>query len=211
MAASDEGTKRSDGGGETLWSVLLDFVASFVSLRPAILRRRRSSSAKAASRRREDSRNPVRYLLLWTRGRGPLPALFGISVGTITLLALAGLLISLFILVAATLNVIIVSFQVSLIAVGGFLSIFFASITAIFIGAILSAIFVISTTTISAIIAVMLATGSIGFFWIVIVAVRKSMDLTRHSVSITSSAISAYSAAWQARWMNLQSLKMQVY
>lgn len=54
------------------------------------------------------------------------------------------------------------------------------------------------------------AVGSIGFFWIVIVAVRKSMDLTRHSVSITSSAISAYSSAWQARWVNLQSLKMQV-
>ncbi|URE15458.1 hypothetical protein MUK42_10841 [Musa troglodytarum] len=207
MAVSDEGTKRANGGGETLCSILLDFVASLVSLRPALLRRRRSSSAKAAPHLREDSRNPARYLLLWTRRRGPFPALFGISVGTITLLALAGLLISLFILVAATLNAIIVSFQVSIIAVGGFLSIFFASITAIFIGAILFAISVISTTTISAIIAVMLAAGSIGFFWIVIVAARKSMELTRRSVSISCSAISAYSSAWR---MNLQNLKLQV-
>ncbi|RRT45298.1 hypothetical protein B296_00050555 [Ensete ventricosum] len=90
MADSDEGRKRSNGGssaggrstsrgGETLCSVLLYFVATFASLRPALLRRLRSSSAKAVARFREDSRNPARDLLLWTRRRGPLGALFGFS------------------------------------------------------------------------------------------------------------------------------------
>ncbi|RZS24237.1 hypothetical protein BHM03_00057289 [Ensete ventricosum] len=200
MADFDEGTKRSNGGGETLCSVLLYFVATFASLRPALLRRLRFSSAKAVARFREDSRNSARDLLLRTRRRGPLGALFGFSVGTITLWALTGLVISLFTLVAATLNVIFVSFQMSLVAVGGFLAVSFASLTAIYIGAILFAMVVLSAATFSVVIAVMLATGWIGLFWIVSVAVKKSMNLTRHSVSITSSAISADSSAWRARW-----------
>ncbi|RWW28750.1 hypothetical protein GW17_00006744 [Ensete ventricosum] len=85
----------------------------------------------------------------------------------------------------------------SLAAAGGFLAIFFACLTAIYIGAVSFAIFIISTATISAIIAIIIATGWIGFFWIIWLAVKKSLDLTKQSVRMTSSAISAYSAARQ--------------
>ncbi|URD94065.1 hypothetical protein MUK42_33662 [Musa troglodytarum] len=46
--------------------------------------------------------------------------------------------------------------------------------------------------------------GWIGFFWIIWLAVKKSLDLTKRSVRMTSSAISAYSTARQTnqnRWV----------
>ncbi|CAL9748471.1 unnamed protein product [Musa acuminata subsp. burmannicoides] len=185
-------------GGETLYSVICDFVAGVASPPPpSLLQRLRSSAAKAAPRLREASRISVRDLLLWTRRGGPLRALFVISVGTISLLALTGLLSFIIFLFVATLNAVIVSLLMSLAAAGGFLAVFFACLTAIYIGAVSFAIFIISTATISAIIAIIIATGWIGFFWIIWLAVKKSLDLTKRSVGMTSSAISAYSAARQ--------------
>ncbi|CAL9081370.1 unnamed protein product [Musa textilis] len=227
MVDSDGETTRSNGGvgadgglprpieievgpsaseGElTLNSVIRDFLAGVVlpppeaSPPPAFLQRLKFSYYKASPCLREASRNSARDLLLWTRRGGSPRALFVIAVGTITLLALTGLMIFMFFLFAATLNAIIVSFLVSSAAAGGFLVVFFTFLTTVYIGALLFATFVISTTTISAIVVVLIATGWIGFFWIVWLAVKKTVDLTRQSVSITSTAISAYSTAWQAR------------
>ena len=83
------------------------------------------------------------------------------QVGTITLLALTGLLVFMLFFLAATLNAIIIAFLMSLAAAGGFLALFFACLTAIYIGALSVAVFIISTTTISTMIAVMIATGEI--------------------------------------------------
>ncbi|WOL20140.1 hypothetical protein Cni_G28942 [Canna indica] len=223
MAEYDNGEKRSndvadEGGsgnpsgieidlnpgspveGERLYSVVRDFVTGVVSPPPpALLQRIKSSASKAAPRLREASKNSSRDLCLWTRRGSPLRALFVISVGTITLLALTGFLIFMCFLFAATLNAIIVSLLMSLAAAGGFLAIFFACLTAIYIGALSFAVFIISTTTISAIIAVMIAAGWIGLFWVVWFVIKKSVDLTKQSVTVTSSAISAYSTAWQAK------------
>ncbi|URD92115.1 hypothetical protein MUK42_00564 [Musa troglodytarum] len=149
------------GGGETFYSVIRDFVAGVASPPPpALLQRLRSSAAKAAPRLREAFRISARDLLLWTRRGGPLRALFVISVGTITLLALTGLLSFIIFLLVATLNAVIVSLLMSLAAAGGFLAVFFACLTAIYIGAVSFAIFIISTATISAIIAIIIATGT---------------------------------------------------
>ncbi|CAL9202367.1 unnamed protein product [Musa hybrid cultivar] len=192
-------------GELTLYSVICDFLAGVVLPPPeesppaAFLRRLKFSYYKASPCLREASRNSARDLLLWTRRGGSPRALFVIAVGTITLLALTGLMICMFFLFAATLNAIIISFLVSSAAAGGFLVVFLTCLTAVYIGALLFATFVISTTTISAIVVVLIATGWIGFIWIVWLAVKKSVDLTRQSVSITSTAISAYSTAWQAR------------
>ena len=60
---------------------------------------------------------------------------------------------------AATFNAIVISFLMSLAAAGGFLALFFACITAIYIGALSVAVVVISTATISAIIAALITTG----------------------------------------------------
>lgn len=64
-----------------------------------------------------------------------------------------------FLLLAATTNAVVVSFFVSFAAAGGFLAFFFACLTAIYVGVLAVAFFVISTVTISAIIAIFIATG----------------------------------------------------
>ncbi|XP_057784222.1 uncharacterized protein LOC131001673 [Salvia miltiorrhiza] len=145
------------------------------------------------------SKNTVGRLLQWTRRGSPLRALFVVSVGTIVFLTLAGLLVFMLFFVAATFNAVVISLVMSLAAAGGFLALFFACIAAIYIGALSVAIFVISTATISCIIAVLIATGWIGFFWTLWIAAQKSIGLAKHSVFITGSAFSAYSSAWHDR------------
>lgn len=84
-----------------------------------------------------------------------------LQVGTIALLALTGLTVFMLFFVAATVNAIVISLLMSLAAAGGFLALFFAFMTAIYIGALSVAVFVISTATISAIIAVLITTGKL--------------------------------------------------
>ncbi|KAA8547674.1 hypothetical protein F0562_004103 [Nyssa sinensis] len=145
------------------------------------------------------SRNTGRNVLLWTRRGSPLRALLVVSVGTITLLALTGLLVFMLFFLAATTNAIIISLLMSLAAAGGFLALFFACLTAIYIGALSVAVFVISVATISAIISTLIATGWIGFFWIVWLVTKRSVNLAKHSVTMTGSALSTYSSAWHSR------------
>ncbi|RLN03646.1 uncharacterized protein C2845_PM13G12930 [Panicum miliaceum] len=175
-----DGVWSSPGGGEPL------------------LGRLRAASCEAAPRLRGASRNSARDLLEWTRRGSGLRAILVISVGTITLIALTGLLIFMFFLLVATSNAVIVSVLMSLAAAGGFLAIFFACVVVVYIGAVSVAVFAISATVISAIVGVMIATGWVGFFWMIWFAARKSMDLTKHSIGMTSSAIQSYSASRHA-------------
>lgn len=69
----------------------------------------------------------------------------------------------------ATINAIVISLLISLAAAGGFLAIFFACVTAIYIGALSVAAVVVSTATISAIIAALVVTGIIFLFFVQIV------------------------------------------
>ena len=64
----------------------------------------------------------------------------------------------------ATVNAVVVSLLISLAAAGGFLAIFFACATAIYIGALSVAIFVISVTTFWTIVAILITSGNI--FWL---------------------------------------------
>ncbi|KAK1313109.1 hypothetical protein QJS10_CPA06g02314 [Acorus calamus] len=185
----------------TLYGLLRKFIHTVVSADSSapLLQRVKTACADGGPRVREASRNTARDLLVWTRRGGTLRALLVISVGTITLLALTGFMVFMLFFLAATINAIVISLLMSLAAAGGFLALFFACLTAIYIGALSVALFVISTTTITTIIAVVVATGWVGFLWTVWLAARKSMDLTKHSLNMTGSAISAYSAALQAR------------
>ncbi|KAK9272343.1 hypothetical protein L1049_002714 [Liquidambar formosana] len=148
---------------------------------------------------RDASRNTGRKVVRWTRRGSPFRALFVISVGTITLLSLTGLLVFMLFFLAATINAIVISLLMSLAAAGGFLALFFACVTAIYIGALVAAVFVISTATISAIIGVLIATGWIGFFFTVWLAARKSLGFAKASLSVTGSALSAYSSTRHGR------------
>ncbi|KAM1078496.1 hypothetical protein TB2_025184 [Malus domestica] len=164
-----------------------------------LFHRIKTSLAKNVPLLREASRNSGRNVLLWTRRGSPLRALLVISVGTITLVALTGFLVFMLFFVAATFNAVVISLLLSLAAAGGFLAIFFACVTVIYIGALSVAVFVISATTITAMGAVLLTTGWIGFFWIVLLATKKSLGLAKKSFDATGSALAACSYTRHAR------------
>ncbi|KAL4652420.1 hypothetical protein ACB092_01G232100 [Castanea dentata] len=193
------------GGGEeeTLYSVFHRFISAILfpdhSTDPTpLLHRIKTSVAHNAPRLREASGNTARNVYIWTRRGSHLRALLVISVGTITLLALTGLLVFMLFFLAATVNAIVISLLVSLAAAGGFLALFFTCVTFIYIGALSVAVFVISSTTISAIIAALIATGWIGFFWTLWLATKKGFEIAKHSLSVTGSTISSYSTARHA-------------
>uniref|UniRef100_A0A2P2JLZ5 Uncharacterized protein n=1 Tax=Rhizophora mucronata TaxID=61149 RepID=A0A2P2JLZ5_RHIMU len=162
------------------------------------VQRIKASLSENAPLLKEASANTGRELLIWTRRGSPFRALFVISVGTIAFLSLTGLLVFMLFFLAATVNAIIISLLFSLAAAGSFLAFFFACVTAVYIGALSVAIFVISTATISAIAAALIATGWIGFFWTVWLVTKKSVGAAKHSLIMTGSAISAYSFARHA-------------
>ncbi|KAF7040104.1 hypothetical protein CFC21_050028 [Triticum aestivum] len=197
---SDDGraVEVSGGGEDTLPAVLRGFVDGVWPPGDGgdpLLRRLRAATCEAAPRLRDASRNSARDLLAWTKQGSGLRAILVISVGTITMISLTGLLIFMSFLLVATANAIIVSVLMSLAAAGGFLALFFACLVAVYVGAVSIAIFVISATVISAIVGVLIATGWIGFFWMIWFAARKSLDLTKHSIGMTTSAMQSYSAS----------------
>ncbi|XP_007031339.2 PREDICTED: uncharacterized protein LOC18600679 [Theobroma cacao] len=190
---------------ETLYGVLHRLVSMIIfpdassSASTPLLQRIKISISENGPRLGEASRNTGRAVLMWTRRGSPIRALLVISVGTITLLTLTGLLVFMLFFLAATVNAIVISLLISLAAAGGFLALFFACVTAIYIGALSVAAFVISTATISAIVAVIVAAGWVGFIWAVWLATRKSVALAKHSLSMTGSALSVYSSARHTR------------
>ncbi|KAK8532258.1 hypothetical protein V6N13_131596 [Hibiscus sabdariffa] len=187
---------------ETLHDGLLRLVSSIIypeaSASAPLLQRIKTSVSENVPRLGEASRNTSRSVLQWTRRGSPLRALLVISVGTVTFLTLTGLLVFMLFFLAATVNALIISFLIALAAAGGFLAIFFACVTVIYVGALSVAAFVISIATISAIIAAVVVTGWVGFFWALWLGTKKSMDLAKHSFSMTGSALSAYSSARHA-------------
>ncbi|KAJ8763071.1 hypothetical protein K2173_023276 [Erythroxylum novogranatense] len=188
--------------GETLLGLLRRVIREiFINPHSStpFIQRLKNSVSENAPLLKEASRNSGRQLLLWTRRGTHLRALLVISVGTVVLLTLTGLLVFMLFFLAATINAIIIALLMSLAAAGGFLALFFVFVTAIYIGALSVAIFVISTATISAIVAVLIATGWIGFFWTIWLVTRKSVGVAKHSLTMTGSAISAYSSSRHAR------------
>ncbi|XP_027336260.1 uncharacterized protein LOC113850093 isoform X2 [Abrus precatorius] len=149
---------------ETLPEVLNRIASSILFPEPAdagsLLRRIKVSVADNAPLIPEASRNSASNVLLWTRRGSPFRALLVISVGTVTFVALTGLLVFLLFFVAATINAILISLLMSLAAAGGFLALFFAFVTAIYIGALSVAIFAISVATFWTIVAVLIITGA---------------------------------------------------
>ncbi|KAG4923453.1 uncharacterized protein LOC114396821 [Glycine soja] len=190
---------------ETLPEVLNRIASAILFPEPAdagfLLRRIKVSVADNATLLPEASRNSARDVLIWTRRGTPFRALFVISVGTVTFVALTGLLVFMLFFLAATVNAIVISLLMSLAAAGGFLALFFAFVTAIYIGALSIAIFAISVTTFWAIVAILMITGWIGFIYTVWLVTRKSFGFAKHSLDVTSSAISSYTTARHARYL----------
>ncbi|CAI9110292.1 OLC1v1010291C1 [Oldenlandia corymbosa var. corymbosa] len=152
-----EGTE----GGITLYTIFNRLIAAVLASDSPdpLFQRTKIAVAQNIPLLRSASKNTAHNVLLWTRHGSPLRALLVVSVGTIALLALTGFMVFMIFFAAATINAIVISLLVSLAAAGGFLALFFAFLTAIYIGALSVALFVISVTTISAIIAALVTTG----------------------------------------------------
>ncbi|XP_028800528.1 uncharacterized protein LOC114755818 [Neltuma alba] len=200
-----DGTFPATKGGyakerETLYEILHHMVSAILvadqgNNRAPLLHRIKTSVSQYASRIPEASRNTSQDVLLWTRQGSPLRALLVVSVGTITLVSLTGLFVFLLLVLAATFNAIVISLFVSLAVAGGFLALFFASVTAIYIGALSIAIFAICTASFWAIVAILVTTGWVGFFCTLWLATRKGFELAKQFLTVTSSAITNYADA----------------
>ncbi|XP_009121477.2 uncharacterized protein LOC103846322 [Brassica rapa] len=152
-----------------------------------LLQRIRNSVSENGPKLREASRKTSREILQWTRQGSPLRALLVITMGTIALLTTMALVVFALFFVAATANAIIISLLVSLAVAGGFLALFFLSLTAIYIGALSVAAFVISTAAVSAVFCVLIASGWIGFFYAVWLGARGSLRLVKQVMGLAIS------------------------
>ncbi|KMZ66789.1 hypothetical protein ZOSMA_289G00300 [Zostera marina] len=192
----NDGGERNGNENETLDGLFRRFVESIV--RPEdpntpIIRRITVSCVDTAPHLKEASRNTASDVIQWSReGNSPLRALFAISIGTILCLACTALTVFAFFFAIATFNSIVVALFLSVAAAGGLLAIFFVSIAGIYIGALSIAVFFISAITISAALSILVASGWVGFFYLIWIAAKKTGDLTRKSFNMTGSLVSSY-------------------
>ncbi|XP_045787016.1 uncharacterized protein LOC123882242 [Trifolium pratense] len=188
---------------QTLPQVLNRLVSAILFPEPAndnsLLHRIKISVADNTPLLPEASKNSANDVIIWTRRGSPLRALLVISVGTVSFVSLTGLLVFTLFFLAATINAIVISLLMSLAAAGGFLALFFVCATAIYIGSLSIAIFVISVTTFWTIVAILIISGWIGFFYTVWLITRKSFGFAKHSLSVTGSAITSYSTSRATR------------
>jgi hypothetical protein len=184
---------------QTLPEVLNRLVSAILFPEPAddnsLLHRIKNSIADNVPLLPEASKNSANDVITWTRRGSSLRALLVISVGTVSFVSLTGLLVFTLFFLAATINAIVISLLMSLAAAGGFLALFFVCSTAIYIGSLSIAIFVISVTTFWTIVAILIISGWIGFFYTVWLITRKSFGFAKHSLSVTGSAITSYSTS----------------
>lgn len=186
---------REYAGEEGLLQVLKQMVLQIVYSREGtpFFRRTKQAFMENGPLVKQAATNSTKNLIDWTHRGGPWRAFLVISVGTILLLAMTGFGAFMLFFLAATTNTIIVALLMSLAAVGGFMALFFMCLVAIFVGALSVAAFVISVTTLVTITAVSIAAGWIGFFWLVWLGIKKSLDVTKGSFLMTASALSAIS------------------
>ncbi|KAG2300367.1 hypothetical protein Bca4012_011955 [Brassica carinata] len=171
----------------------------------SLLQRIRNSVSENGPKLREASRKTSREILHWTRQGSSLRAMLVITVGTIVLVTTMALVVFALFFVAATANAIVISLLVSLAVAGGFLALFFLSLTTIYIGALSVAAFVISTATVSALVCVLIASGWIGFFYAVWLGARGSLRLAKQVMGLAISGNSYSRHLHSEREVNIDS------
>lgn len=118
-------------------------------------------------------------LVVWMQKGSPWRAFLVSTVAIVLLLGLAGLGTFILFFLAVTLNAVAVGFLASIASVGAFTALFFSSLTAIYIGALVVAVFFISTVTFLCICAALTAAGWIAFLWVVWQGLKKGTDLLK--------------------------------
>ncbi|KAF8064743.1 hypothetical protein N665_1169s0002 [Sinapis alba] len=181
--------KEEEDETDSLYSLVCIMIGSVLfpdskTYSSSLLQRIRNSVSENIPKLREASRKTSREILQWTRQGSPLRALLVITMGTIVLVTTLALVVFTLFFVAATANAIVISLLVSLAVAGGFLALFFLSLTAIYIGALSIAVLVISTATVSAVVSVLIASGWIGFFYTVWLGARGSLRLVKQVMGL---------------------------
>ncbi|KAK1441374.1 hypothetical protein QVD17_07224 [Tagetes erecta] len=176
----DEKRASELGDDVTLYGLSVHLIQSILDQNsgPQMATRIKKSFADAAPLFRKASLNTKRDVLVWTHD-SPLRSLLVVSAGIVTFLALTGMLVFMVVFAAATVNAIVISLLISFAAVGGFLAVFFACMTTMYIGLLCITAFVTFTITISSIIAALVAAGWIGFIWMIWLAASKSVGIVK--------------------------------
>ncbi|KAG2643285.1 hypothetical protein PVAP13_2KG303302 [Panicum virgatum] len=141
--------------------------------------RRLWAAARAgAPRLRQACDSAARDLVAWIRQGGAPRPLVVVSVGSVALAALTGLLIVVVFVAAAATNAVAFSVLVSMTAAGAFLAVLLALLAAAYVCALSVAVLVISATTVVTVIAITIASGWAAFFWVVWFGARECLNLT---------------------------------
>lgn len=190
-----------EGEGEGLHGLLRRLMAAIffpASASPPtpLMRRFKSAVSDLAPLFPPAAQNTAAAVLAWVRAGSLFRALVVASVGMITLVALTGLLLTGLFFLAATANFIIICFLISLALLGGTVAFFIVCVTAVYIGVLSVATFVISAVAVSIIISVLTATGCVGFFWVAWMMWKKTILLGKQSLDMTSAMLSAYPARY---------------
>lgn len=130
-------------------------------------------------------------LVVWMQKGGPWRTFLVSTVAIVLLLGFAGLGTFMLFFLAVTLNAVAVGFLASIASVGAFTALFFSSLTAIYIGALVMAVFVISTITFFCICAALTAAGWIAFLWVVWQGLKKGTDLLKGFLGVSVPKLAA--------------------
>lgn len=176
-----------------IFKVLKELIQEIVQAKEGIplIHRTRRAFVRKVPILKEVLGDLARDLVRWVHRGGPWLGALVIVVGSILLLALTGLGLFMLFFLAATIYAIIIGLLLSLAIVGGFMAIVFTCLAVFYFGALASAAFVISTTTLLTIAAIVVASGSVACFWFVLQGARKSLNVAKDSLAVTSSALSA--------------------
>eukprot|EP00249_Psilotum_nudum_P016087 c25650_g1_i1 orf=323-943(+) len=139
-------------------------------------------------------RHTLSDIVRWTKEGGQWRAFLVTTVAIVLLLVLTGFVVFMLFFAVATANAVAIGFLGSLALVGAFVALFFTSLTTIYIGALVGAVFSISTITFFSICAALTIAGWIGFLWVLWQGFRKVVGLIEGFLVTIVSGTTALSA-----------------
>ncbi|OAE27136.1 hypothetical protein AXG93_4666s1060 [Marchantia polymorpha subsp. ruderalis] len=182
---------------EGLLDVMKEMVAELTKdgrSRRSMLLGSREVVQQKAPRLKQAAKQSSEDLVRWINQGGQWRSFLITVTGLIALLGLTGVAAFLVFFVIATTNTIVVALLGSMAAVGACVAVFFAALTAIYIGALSIAVFVISSIAFMTMFAVVTAASWIAFWWASWQLVTKVFDVARGSIALTASSLQGATA-----------------
>ncbi|KAL2622578.1 hypothetical protein R1flu_002783 [Riccia fluitans] len=191
--ASLSGEEGLKGEREGLVDVVKAMVAQLTKdgrSQRSMLSRSHEVVRENASRLKKAAKYSTEKARLWIHRGGRWRSFMITVTGLIALVGLSGVAAFMIFFIIATANTVVVALLGSMAAVGAGVAIFFAALTAIYVGALSFAVFAISTICLLSIFAMVTAAGWIGFWWALWTGVRRGIDTAQiHTRSYLASKI----------------------